>query len=96
MVGYLQGGGRQMYLGGNGYYWVASTDAERPHVLEVRKGIAGTRAWNSAPGELYHSSTGELGGLWRHRGKPPNEIVGVGFKAMGCDAPAPGLSSPAR
>ncbi len=90
MVGYLQGGGRQMYLGGNGYYWVASTDGERPHVLEVRKGIAGTRAWNSAPGELYHSSTGELGGLWRHRGKPPNEIVGVGFKAMGYDAPAPG------
>jgi N,N-dimethylformamidase len=90
MAGYLAAGGRQMYLGGNGYYWVTSLDPERPHVAEVRKGIAGTRAWNSAPGELYHSSTGELGGLWRHRGKPPNQIVGVGFKAMGYDAPTPG------
>jgi N,N-dimethylformamidase len=90
MAAYLAGGGRQMYLGGNGYYWVASTDRGRPHVLEVRKGIAGTRAWNSAPGELYHSSTGELGGLWRHRGKPPNQIVGIGFKAMGYDFPTPG------
>ena len=90
MAGYLDAGGRQMYLGGNGYYWVTSLDPERPHVIEVRKGIAGTRAWNSAPGELYHSSTGELGGLWRHRGKPPNQIVGVGFKAMGYDAPTPG------
>jgi N,N-dimethylformamidase len=90
MSAYLDEGGRQLYLGGNGYYWVTSQDPERPHVIEVRKGMAGTRAWNSAPGELYHSSTGELGGLWRHRGKPPNEIVGVGFKAMGYDSPAPG------
>ena len=90
MAAYLAGGGRQMYLGGNGYYWVTGFDSERPHVIEVRKGIAGTRAWNSEPGELYMSTTGELGGLWRHRGKPPNQIAGIGFKAMGFDAPTPG------
>jgi N,N-dimethylformamidase len=90
MEAYLEGGGRQMYLGGNGYYWVTAVDPERPHVIEVRKGYAGTRAWNTEPGELYMSSTGEMGGLWRHRGKPPNEIVGIGFKAMGYDGPTPG------
>ena len=91
MVAYLGAGGRLMYLGGNGYYWVTGVDAERPHVIEVRKGIAGTRAWNSEPGELHMSTTGELGGLWRHRGKPPNEIAGNGFKAMGWHAPTPGF-----
>lgn len=87
---YHEHGGRQMYLGGNGYYWVTSVDRERPHVIEVRRGVAGTRTWTSHPGELFHSSTGELGGLWRHRGKSPNQLVGVGFKAMGDGAPVPG------
>ena len=48
-------------------------------------GYAGTRAWESAPGESHHSTTGELGGLWRHRGRPPQQLVGVGFAAMGWD-----------
>jgi N,N-dimethylformamidase len=80
---YLGGGGRLMYLGGNGFYWVTSVDPERPHVVEVRRGVAGTRAWQSAPGECYHSTTGELGGLWRYRGKAPQTLVGVGFTAEG-------------
>ena len=91
MAAYTAGGGRLMYLGGNGFYWVTGFDAERPHVIEVRKGIAGTRAWNSEPGELYMTTTGELGGLWRHRGLPPNQIAGNGFKAMGWHAPTPGF-----
>jgi len=80
---YLDGGGRMMYLGGNGFYWVTSVDPFRPHVIEVRRGVAGSRNWTSEPGESHHSTTGELGGLWRHRGKRPNELVGVGFSAMG-------------
>ena len=35
---YLAGGGRLMYLGGNGFYWVTGVDPERPHVIEVRRG----------------------------------------------------------
>src|SRR5205823_10046350 len=64
--------------------WVTSVDPERPHVIEVRRGNAGSRNWSSAPGECYHSTTGELGGLWRHRGIPPQTLVGVGFTAIGC------------
>ena len=43
---YLDGGGRLMYLGGNGFYWVTAVDAARPHVVEVRRGQRG----HAAPG----------------------------------------------
>jgi N,N-dimethylformamidase len=79
---YLETGGRVMYLGGNGFYWVTSIDPQRPYLAEVRRGINGTRAWTSLPGELRHQTTGEQGGLWRYRGRPPNALVGVGFTAQ--------------
>lgn len=85
---YLDGGGRLMYLGGNGFYWVTSIDPERPHVFEIRRSD-GIRTWESAPGERHHSTTGERGGLWRWRGIPPQSLVGVGFTAQGFDVNAP-------
>ncbi len=85
---YLDNGGHLMYLGGNGFYWITSVDPERPHVVEVKRGNNGTRAWNSAPGETYHSTTGELGGLWRERGRAPNTVAGIGFTAQGWDGRA--------
>jgi N,N-dimethylformamidase len=87
---WLDDGGRLMYLGGNGFYWVTSVDPYRPHVVEVRRGIAGTRTWESIPGELRHSTTGEPGGLWRYRGRDPNRLVGIGFAAQGFDERAAG------
>ena len=87
---HLHRGGRLMYLGGNGYYWVTSADPARPGVIEIRRGNSGGRAWESEPGECYHSTTGEPGGLWRHRGRPPNRLLGVGFSAQGADDRAPG------
>jgi N,N-dimethylformamidase len=86
---YLWGGGRLMYMGGNGFYWVTSVDPAAPHVIEVRRGESGTRAWQAAPGEYYHSTTGEPGGLWRFRGWPPQSLVGVGFTAQGTDRASP-------
>jgi N,N-dimethylformamidase len=79
---YLEGGGHLMYMGGNGFYWVTSVDPDRPYRAEVRRGINGTRAWSSLPGELRHQTTGEQGGLWRYRGRQPNKLVGVGFAAQ--------------
>jgi N,N-dimethylformamidase len=87
---WLGEGGRLMYLGGNGFYWVTSIHPTRPHVVEVRRGIGGTRTWESRGGELRHSTTGELGGLWRYRSKDPNRLVGNGFAAQGFDLPSPG------
>ena len=94
---WLADGGHLMYLGGNGFYWVTSIDPYRPHLAEVRRGINGTRAWSSRPGELRHQTTGEQGGLWRYRGRDPNRLVGVGFASQ-CDTTvrAPGYRPPPR
>ena len=82
---YLAAGGRLMYLGGNGFYWVTTAPGDDPFVIEVRRGMAGTRVWESPPGEWHQAMTGEHGGLWRHRGRPPQVLAGVGFTAQGFD-----------
>ena len=85
LEGYLAGGGRLMYLGGNGFYWRIAFDPADPAALEVRRAEDGTRSWIAEPGEYYHSFNGEYGGLWRRLGRPPNHIAGVGFAAQGFD-----------
>ncbi len=76
---YLAGGGRGMYLGGNGMYWVTSTVPGKDHIIEVRRGEQGDQAWRGRPGELHHSTTGEKGGLWRMRGRAPQKVWGTGY-----------------
>ena len=88
---YLAGGGKLMYLGGNGFYWVTGISPAIPHVVEIRRGINGTRAWSSHPGEVTLSTTGEPGGLWRYRGRGPNGLVGIGFASEGWGG-APGFT----
>jgi N,N-dimethylformamidase len=85
MQAYLDRGGRLMYMGGNGWYWRVAFHADLPGVIEVRRAESGTRTWESAPGESYHSFNHELGGLWRRIGRAPNQIAGVGFVAQGFD-----------
>jgi N,N-dimethylformamidase len=82
---YVEGGGRFMYLGGNGLYWVTGHDPEDDAIIEIRR-WGGTEAWTAAPGEYRLSSTGELGGLWRNRGRAPQKLTGIGFIAQGLDA----------
>ena len=86
---YLRAGGRVMYLGGNGYYWVTGTRADEPHCIEVRKLDAGSRAWQAEPGEGHLACTGERSGLWRSRGRAPQKIVGLGFTTEGMDMSEP-------
>jgi N,N-dimethylformamidase len=83
---FIGNGGRLMYLGGNGFYWRIAYHSSLPGVIEVRRGGDGVRAWESEPGECHHSFDGTLGGLWRRLGRPPNQLVGVGFRAEGFDA----------
>jgi N,N-dimethylformamidase len=85
---YLTAGGRLMYLGGNGFYWVTSFDPERPHIIEIRR-WGGTGPWKAQPGEYCHSTTGEIGGLWRARGRAPQRLTGVGFAAQGTGPAVP-------
>lgn len=82
---YIAGGGRLMYLGGNGFYWVVSYRDGEAELMEVRKGEAGMRAWQAEPGEYYHQTSAERGGIWRNRARPPQKLTGVGFTTQGFD-----------
>jgi N,N-dimethylformamidase len=86
---YVAGGGRLIYMGGNGYYWVIGFDSEMPACMEVRKLDSGMRAWAAKPGEHYLQTTGEKSGLWRNRGRAPQKLTGVGFIAEGFETSAP-------
>jgi N,N-dimethylformamidase len=82
---YIGAGGRLMYLGGNGFYWVTGLPRSRTYT-EVRR-RDGTQVWQAAPGESHLSTTGEEGGLWRFRGLSPQQLVTVGFDAQGYNGP---------
>jgi N,N-dimethylformamidase len=86
---YLTEGGRAMYLGANGFYWVISFHPDKPWVIEVRKAESGSRAWQARPGEYHHATTGERGGLWRARARTPQKLFGVGFTTEGFDVSSP-------
>jgi N,N-dimethylformamidase len=85
---YLDGGGRFMYLGGNGLFGVVSIDPDRPHVVELRRWGTGW-PFEMPPAERHHSMTGEPGGTWRNRGRGPHTIVGVGTAGAGFDRGSP-------
>ena len=80
---YLEGSGRLVYLGGNGFYWRIATSSILPGVIEVRRAETGIRAWEARVGEYYHALDGTYGGLWRRNGRPPQQLVGVGFSGQG-------------
>jgi N,N-dimethylformamidase len=86
---YLAEGGRLTYLSGNGYYWVVGFRESEPWIMEVRKLEAGSRAWQARAGEHYLASTGERSGLWRHRNRAPQKLVGTGFASEGMDISVP-------
>jgi N,N-dimethylformamidase len=83
--GYVSGGGRFMCLGANAFYWVASFPEDQPWCIEVRRAEQGSREWQARPGEYCHATSGERGGLWRNRARPPQKLLGVGTTARGFD-----------
>jgi N,N-dimethylformamidase beta subunit-like protein/concanavalin A-like lectin/glucanase superfamily protein len=82
---YLGRGGRLIYMGGNGFYWRIAWHPTLPGVIEMRRAENGTRTWVAEPGEYHLSFTGELSGLWRNNGIPPQQLVGIGFGSEGFD-----------
>ncbi len=76
---YLAGGGRLMYLGGNGLYWVTSLHEASPWLMEVRKSGEGVGRRGDAvgAGEMEQSSSREVGGPWARRGRSPRHTLGV-------------------
>ena len=82
LAAYTQRGGRLCYLGGNGFYWRVARDKARPHLIELRRAEGGIRTWAAEPGEYYHQTDGQLGGLWRRNRRPPQMLAGVGFSCQ--------------
>ncbi|MBR1165108.1 N,N-dimethylformamidase beta subunit family domain-containing protein [Bradyrhizobium elkanii] len=80
---YIEGGGRYIYLGANGYYCNVAIRKEEPWVLECRKFGDTWKAWEARPGEHYMATTGQKGGPWKCLGRPPQKIMGVGFVSEG-------------
>jgi N,N-dimethylformamidase len=76
---YLGSGGRGMYLGGNGFYWIIAWHPEKQSLVEIRRGEYGNRAWQALPGEYYMQINGRRSGLWRGRGRAPQKNFGTGF-----------------
>ena len=80
---FLGGGGRLMYLGGNGFYGRADPSEFVPHALEVRRAESGIRVWATEPGESYNQFGGGYGGLWRRIGRSGHKLVGINFSSQG-------------
>lgn len=78
---YLKHGGRVLSLCGNGMYWVTQLDPETGTSVEIRRRGPAGRMWEPEPGEAHLSSTGELGGTWRFRGRGPQSWIGAGHTA---------------
>jgi N,N-dimethylformamidase len=86
---FIAGGGRYIYMGGNGYYWNVAFREGEEHCMETRKLDSGMRAWNARPGEHYLATTGMKGGLWRNLGRAPQKLTGVGFISQGFESARP-------
>ncbi len=87
---YTQRGGRLMYMGADAWYWVHSYHPAYDHlgrgiVTEMRRCESGIRTWRADPGEYYHQGTGELGGMWRYRGRYLHSVAGTGMSSEGFD-----------
>ncbi|MEZ5924157.1 MAG: DUF6605 domain-containing protein [Hyphomicrobiaceae bacterium] len=93
--GFLDRGGRLMYLGGNGFYWRISFSPHHPGVIECRRSEAGIRPWEPGPGQFHHAFTGEYGGLWRRNGRSSGALVGVVMASQGFDISEPYVLSEA-
>ena len=86
--GFLDGGGRLAYLGGNGFFWRVAWHPTLP-VIELRRAEDGSRPWEAEPGEYHMAWSGEYGGMWRRCDRTPNQLVGTGFAASGLDIGKP-------
>ena len=91
---YLQNGGRLMYLGGNGFYWVTSLDPESQHTIEVRR-WGGTQIWNARPGGETPQHHGRAGRPLAQSGPGASEARGSRVHVPG-QRRQRSLPSPAR
>jgi N,N-dimethylformamidase len=84
---YKERGGRFMYMGADGFYWIHTFHPAygRGEVTEMRRCESGIRTWRADPGEYHHQSNGQLGGMWRFVGRYLHSVAGTGMSSEGFD-----------
>ena len=83
---YLRQGGRLMYHGRQRLLLAhrAPSDARRRD-RGAPRARAARAPGTPSPANIYHSFSGEYGGLWRSNGRAPQCLAGVGFISQGFD-----------
>jgi N,N-dimethylformamidase len=79
------GGGRLMYLGGNGFSMNVNFDAERPWIMENRRVELWERGEEFQRSEAFNSTDGRRGGYFSASGREPAAVTGVESATMGFD-----------
>ena len=77
-LAYLNGGGRLMSIGGNGFHNRVAFHREVPGVVECRKKQAGTAEGNDYLFQAYGEFDGRAAGRFREIGSPANVVHGLG------------------
>jgi N,N-dimethylformamidase len=87
---YKERGGRFMYMGADGFYWIHTFHPAygRGEITEMRRCESGIRTWRADPGEYHHQSNGQLGGMWRYVGRYLHAVAGTGMSSEGFDISA--------
>ena len=86
---YIDGGGRYIYMGANGYYCNVAFRDDAPWIMECRKLGEGFKAWDARPGEFYMATNGQRGGPWKLLGRSAHKLMGVSIVSEGFDTSAP-------
>ncbi|MEU7939474.1 N,N-dimethylformamidase beta subunit family domain-containing protein [Microbispora bryophytorum] len=87
--GYTLGGGRLLYLGGNGFFMNVNFDPRRPWVMENRRVDLWERDEETQRAESYNSTDGLRGGRLGAIGRSAMAAVGVESATMGFDRSYP-------
>lgn len=88
LLEYLDGGGRMMYLGGNGFHGTCCLSPYGRHVLELRRAHS-DGPFQAPQGEQHYSFEPVPGGPWRNRDRAPQRVAGIGYGAKGWAAGRP-------
>ena len=78
---FLGGGGRLVYLGGNGFYWRVALHDDVPGAVEIRRAEGGIRAWAAEPGSTTTPSTASTEVSGAATTAPRNASREWGFRA---------------
>ena len=91
---YLDNGGRLMYLGGNGFYWVTGVDPRAVRTSSRSGAGAGPRPGRRRRVRSFSAPPASKAGYGGNRNRAPQKRLGVGFTAQGNDFARPYVRLP--